>query len=119
MHLVEIEIDRGFGPHAAGTEAALEHLLDGSRETQLGCALQLLAGLRGSGRAGRLAGPGEQVAAAVDHGDVLRPQTGTAAEIRLRIDLHAFTVEPGGAGHGEDDACLRFLPLAGERFAPR
>ena len=94
LDAVEIHLDRRLGADAAGAEAALQHLLDRAGEAQLLRPPHLLLVLR-RGRAGqRLAAAGQQLAAAVDDGDVLRPQPGHRGGDQVQHRLHALAVQP-------------------------
>ena len=118
LHLVEIHLHRRLGADAAGTEAALQHFLDRAAEAQLGGAAEFLGGERVAGGADRAAGAGQQGAAAVDDGDVLRPQARHRGGDEIQDRLHALVVQPRGARHGEQHRGLRVLLLAGERLPP-
>src|SRR5208337_3216814 len=119
VDVLEVHLDRRLGAHMAGADGALEHVLHRAAEALFGLAAQPLRRLDRRGRAGRLAGPGEHAAAAVDDGDVLRLQAGNRGGDEVEDRLHAFAVQPRGPRHRQHHARLRRLPLARERLPPR
>ena len=100
MHLREVHFDRGLRADAPWPEASLEHLLDRACEAHLRRVAEFLAALRGCFRAGRLAGPGEQIAAAVDDRDALRSQSRYCGCDEVQDRLCRFPIESALSGEG-------------------
>ena len=115
-HLVVIHLDRRFDPHPAQAQAAFQHVLHRAGQPLFGRNAKFrrrTAALAGH----RVPGAGQQVAAAVDDADILRPQARHRRGHQVQDRLHALPVHALGAGHGQHDARLRLLTVTGERFA--
>ena len=69
--------------------------------------------------ADRLAGAGQQIAAGVDHRDVVRAQARHRRGDEVEDGLHALLIQPLRARHRQHHARLGLLLLARERFAAR
>ena len=91
-----------------------------ARESRMfGGPAHLLGRERGCGRGRPVPGTRQQVAARVDDGNVLRPQSGHRGGDEVQDCLDALLVQPPRARHGQHHAGLCVLPVARERLAPR
>ena len=100
----------------AGPQAMLQHLLDRAGKTQLGRAADFLRGQRRAGDADRLPGTGQEIAPRIDDRNVLRAKPRHRRSDQIDDRLNAAAVEPRHAGHGQQHAGLRVLPVTGERL---
>ncbi len=119
MHLVEIHLHGGFRAHVVGAEAARQHPFHRAREAQFGGAADALVGQHHAGGADRGAGAGQQVAAGIDDGDVLRLEPGHRGGDQVQDRLHPVAVERSRTLHGEQHARLRRAGFARERRTVR
>ena len=116
---VIVDIGADFRTDTAKPDNALDQFLDGAANAVFEGQTHFLGTLAGKGAVLVIGSPGQQLAPAVEDGNVLRFHVRNGGGNKMLDRQNLFTAKAAGPLDLEHDGCARLAALAAEEFALR